>query len=305
MDNVTLSELRTFSAVARLGNLTAAATELAISPGAISRRLNALEERLETRLLNRSTRAVSLTATGEAYLARILPALETIEVAGNDLRDMQQGPQGKLRLSLPVNFGRLHIAPHLADFLARYPALSLDAQFDDRFVDLVGEGLDLAIRIGRLDDSRLVARRIAADRRIVVASPGYLAQYSRPRHPTDLRHHECLHYTNFRGSAVWSFRRGDTRLDIPVRGRLQSNYGLPLVHAAEAGLGLLQTATSIVGDALAAGRLVTVLDEWRLPEIGINAVYPGRKHVPAKVRAFIEYVETRLGTTLGKHHDSP
>lgn len=294
MLSVTLDELRTLAAVARLGTLSAAAKELSLSSSAVSRRLDALELQLGVRLLNRSTRAVSLTADGDAYLQQILPALADISAAGNRLRDQITGPQGALRVSLPVNYGRLHIAPHLADFLGRCPAVSLDASFEDRYVDVIGEGFDLAVRIGQLEDSRLVAKRIADDQRVIVASPAYLATHGTPQHPRDLLDHQCLHFTSFRGPEHWVFQRDGGRVSVPVKGRLKSNYGLPLTIAAERGLGLVHTSRSIIRDALITGTLIPVLDAWRLPDIGVYAVFPERRHTPSKLHAFIDFLTSVL-----------
>ncbi|WP_163577085.1 LysR family transcriptional regulator [Halomonas faecis] len=291
---VTLDEIAAFIEVARRGSLQAAAETLLISSGSVSRRLDALEQRLGTRLLNRSTRALTLTEDGEHYLVQVEPALADITQAGDRLRDRHNGPQGELRVSLPVNYGRLHIAPHLADFLRLHPSVSIDACFDDHFVDIIGEGFDLAIRIGQLGDSRLVARRIAKDRRLIVAAPDYLAHHGEPRHPRDLLDHHCLHFTRFQGPAQWILQRDDERHVVPVRGRLKSNYGLPLTLAAEQGLGLVQTSASIVGEALASGRLHEVLSDWRLPNIAVHAVIPARQHTPLKVSAFIDFLVERL-----------
>ncbi|WP_275288080.1 LysR family transcriptional regulator [Halomonas elongata] len=291
---VTLDEIAAFIEVARRGSLQAAAERLLIGSGSVGRCLDALEQRLGTRLLNRSTRALTLTEDGEDYLARVEPALGSITQAGDRLRDRQEGPQGELRVSLPVNYGRLHIAPHLADFLRLHPSVSVDACFDDHFVDIIGEGFDLAIRIGQLGDSRLVAKRIARDRRLIVASPDYLAHHGEPRHPCDLREHHCLHFTRFQGPAQWAMQRDDERHVIPVSGRLKSNYGLPLTLAAEQGLGLVQTSESIVAEALANGRLCEVLSDWKLPDIAVHAVMPARQHTPLKVSACIDFLAKRL-----------
>ncbi|WP_435105519.1 LysR family transcriptional regulator [Arhodomonas sp. AD133] len=297
MSEITLAELRAFDTVVRHQSITAAADRLNVSASAISRRLNALEAHLGVRLLNRSTRALGLTPAGEAYHARIVPALETIAEAASTVQAEAESPRGELRVSLPVNYGRLHVAPHLPDFLDRHPQLSLDAQFDDRFVDVIAEGFDLAIRIGQLEDSRLVARRLAWDRRLVVASPAYLARHGVPTHPRELADHQCLHYTNFRGPVVWTFHRDGSRVDVPVQGRFKANYGLPLTVAAERGLGLVQTAVSIVGNALHNGALAEVLPQWQLPDVAVYAVYPQRRHLPAKVRSFLEFVGPRLPYT--------
>lgn len=289
------SELEAFEAILQQGSFTAAARQLGVTTGAITRRLHALETRLGAKLLNRSTRRLSLTESGRHYYAAIAPALEQIAAAAERVHDLAGEPRGELRVSLPMNFGRLYVMPQLPAFLQRWPGIALDAQFDDRYVDLIGEGYDLAIRIGALDDSRLVARRLADTRRILVASPDYLQRRGAPRAPADLVGHDCLHYTLFRDVATWEFHRGRETLRVPVRGRLRSNYGAPLVDAALAGGGILQTATFAVAEELADGRLCEVLPDWSLVPIGIYAVYPGREYRPRKVEVFIDFLEEAIG----------
>lgn len=289
------SELEAFDAVLRHGSFTAAARQLELTPGAITRRLHALEARLGVKLLNRSTRRLSPTEAGRDYHAEVAPALAQILAAGERARDRAAQPRGELRVSLPMNFGRLYVMPHLGEFLARHPGIELDVQFDDRFVDLIGEGFDCAIRIGALADSRLIARRIAQTRRILVAAPQYLARRGVPTAPAQLSEHDCLHYTLFRGNASWEFHGRGEPLRIPVRGRLRANYGAPLVDAALRGEGILQTATFAVAQELAAGRLVEVLPDWSLLPIGIHAVYPGREYRPRKVEAFVAFLEQIVG----------
>lgn len=179
--------------------------------------------------------------------------------------------RGDIRAVFPVNYGRLYIAPHLAEFLRRHPHVRLEAIFDDSFNDISGESLDLAIRIGQLEDSRLVARRIATDSRVLVASTGYLDRYGLPAHPTDLLHHNCLHYTRFRSPQRWRFQRGEENLSIAVDGNLRADYGLALTN----------------------GRLCEVLNEWSLPEIGVYAVTPSRE-VPARVKALVDFLAESL-----------
>lgn len=294
MSGATLEQLHALDAIFRFGSITAAAESLDISTGAVSRRLTALESTIGIKLLIRSTRALQLTAAGKDYQSRVIPALEAIAEASEMARDQAALPQGHLRISIPTNYGGIHIAPHLPAFMQRYPDLSIDAQFDDRYVDLAAEGFDLAVRIGSLEDSSLIATKVGETRRVVVGSPDYLTRNGTPNHPSALTKHQCFHYTNFRGPAVWSFCRDNKQVDIAVNGRLRSNYGLPLTKAAGAGEGLVQTATAFVADALSEGRLVEVLRDWALPQIGIYAIYSGRKHLPAKVRVFINFLREIL-----------
>ncbi|MBT2746312.1 MULTISPECIES: LysR family transcriptional regulator [unclassified Lysobacter] len=289
------SELEAFEAILQHGSFTAAARQLQVTPGAITRRLNTLEARLGAKLLNRSTRRLSLTESGRHYYAEVAPALAQILAAGERVHDLSAQPRGELRVSVPMNFGRLYVIPHLPAFLDRYPGISLDVQFDDRFVDLIGAGFDAAIRIGALSDSRLVARRIAETRRILVASPDYLHRRGAPAAPAELIDHDCLHYTLFRDTPTWEFQRDREPLRVPVRGRLKANYGVPLVDAAVRGGGILQTATFAVAHELASGELVEVMPDWSLLPIGIYAVYPGREYRPRKVEAFIDFLEETIG----------
>lgn len=290
---ITLDDVVTLAEVARLRSLSQAAHQLHLSTGAISRRIDNLEQRLGVRLLHRSTRLVVLTTEGSKYLSEIMPALDAIAVAGDRLGEGQQQLRGDIRAVFPVNYGRLYIAPHLADFLKCHPHVRLEAIFDDSFNDILGEGLDLAIRIGRLEDSQLVARRIATDSRVLVASAEYLNRCGIPAHPTDLLHHNCLHYTRFRGPQRWHFQRGEERLSIAVDGSLRADYGLTLTMAAEEGLGIVQTSRSIVSEALTNGSLREVMNDWSLPDIGVHAVTPSRE-VPARVKALMDFLAERL-----------
>ena len=289
------SELEAFEAILKQGSFTAAAQSLGVTPGAITRRLNSLETRLGAKLMNRSTRRLSLTESGRHYYTAIAPALLQIESAANLVHDLSNEPRGELRVTLPVNFARLYVTPYLPTFVRRWPGIELDVHFDDRFVDLIAEGFDLAIRIGALTDSRLVARRMASTRRILVASPEYLARRGVPERPPDLGAHECLHFTHFRNFGSWEFHRGREQFQIPVHGRLKSNHGEPLVDAALQGNGIVQSATFAVAAELADGRLQEVLPDWSLVPIGVYAVYPGRDYRPRKVEAFIEFLEEIIG----------
>ena len=290
------SELEAFEAVVHRGSFTGAAKALSVTTGAVTRRVQALEARLGARLFHRSTRRVTLTDTGRRYHEAVAPALADILAAGERVRDeVSETPRGKLRVSLPVNLGRLYVTPHLGAFLRRWPDISLDLQLEDRFVDVIAEGFDLAVRVGALTDSRLVARKLANTRRVLVASPAYLEARGAPRHPSELVAHDCLPFTLFREGATWELRRGRERLRVPVSGVLESNYGVPLVDAAVGGLGILQSATFAVADELARGLLVEVLPEWSLADIGVFVVFPGRGYRPRKVDVFIELLERVIG----------
>ncbi|MAR74003.1 MULTISPECIES: LysR family transcriptional regulator [unclassified Halomonas] len=283
--------------VARYGSLRAAGEQLNLTSGAVSRRLDALESRLGTKLLHRSTREVSLTLAGRTYLERAVPALRLLDKAADTLQDISDRPRGLIRLSLPVNFGRIHIAPFLPEFLDRHPDIEVDADFDDRFVDIASSGHDLAVRVGVLENSRLVAHPLAADQRMLVASRAYLQRQGVPRHPLDLLHHNCLHYTRFQGIQRWPLRRGDEVHNVPVSGSYRANYGHALVIAAEAGIGILHTSRSIVGASLEAGRLLPVLEDWSLPDISIHALLPGRDP-PMRVRALLDHLKDSIPTAL-------
>ncbi len=278
----------------RHGGFSTAANALAVTTGTVTRRVQALEARLGVRLFHRSTRRVTATEAGLAYNAEVVPALEQLRAAAERVRDLSTEPRGALRVSAPANFGRLHLTPHLGAFMQRWPEIALDIQFDDRFVDIIAEGFDVALRIGALEDSRLVARRLADTRRVLVAAPAYLARRGAPQHPGELVHHDCLHYTLFRDTA-WVFHRGREQLRVPVNGPLKSNYGAPLVDAAVAGHGLLLTATFAVADELMDGRLVEVLADWSSRAIGVFAVFPDRTYRPAKTQAFVDFLVEVIG----------
>ncbi|MBY5928943.1 LysR family transcriptional regulator [Halomonas denitrificans] len=300
-----LSGLIALLEVARHGSLRAAGEHLNLTSGAISRRLDALEDRLGVPLLLRTTRRVTLTDAGHAYLEQAVPALGILENAEQSLKGQQDHPAGTLRVSLPVNFGRLHIAPILPDFLIRYPDIRLEADFDDRFVDILESGHDLAVRVGSLEDSRLVAFPLASDERLLVASPHYLQRYRTPLHPLDLLEHNCLHYTRFQGIQRWRMRRGEDVHSLPIRGSFRSNYGHALVIAAEAGLGILHTSRAIVQNQIEQGRLTRVLADWSLPDISVHALTPNR-HPPLRARLFIEFLRTALNHSTYRplQHDS-
>jgi DNA-binding transcriptional LysR family regulator len=262
----------------------------------VSKYLTRLEERLGARLLNRTTRRLALTEAGAALFEASRGAIERIEEAEAAVAQLQSEPRGRLRVSAPMSFGILHLGPALAEFARAYPKVSLDLKLDDRYVNLVEEGLDVAVRIGALTDSSLVARKLASTRAVACAAPDYLAQHGEPESPEDLATHNCLLYSYLSSANVWRFTAPDGReVPVAVNGTLRINNGIVLTEAAVAGQGILLTPNFYVAPLLRQGRLKRILVNYRLKEFGIHAVYPQRDHVPPKVRAFVDFLAQRFG----------
>lgn len=291
------NDIAVFVRVVEAGSFTAAAGKLGLSQSAVSKSVTRLEERLGTRLLNRSTRRISLTETGSALHVRGLAALKEMEEAELEVARLQTEPRGVLRVSAPMSFGVLHLAPLLPEFLRQYPALTVDMQMDDRLVDLVEEGYDLAIRIKALDDSALVAKRLAPCRSVTCAAPEYLARHGEPQTPRDLRDHRCLVYTYRTNPLEWEFRdSAGKKISVTITGPLHCSSGLALREAALASAGILLTPTFYVGDAIKSGRLRPILTDYiNFPEANVYAVYPERRHLSPKVRAFVDFLGGRFG----------
>lgn len=282
-------QVETFVSVATRGSLSAAARALGVTPAVIGRRLDALEQRLGVKLVLRTTRSISLTFEGSAFLEdcqRILNDLANAE-ASVSLGGIKAS--GHLRVSAPAGFGRLHVAPLLRGFLEANPDVSCALDLSDRLVDLLNENIDCAIRIGELSDSSLVSIRLAENRRVVVASPEFLARHGAPSVPEDLAAFNCLSLGQQRG---WMFvnDKGET-ITLKVSGRLECNDGAVLHEWALAGYGLAWRSLWEVEADLRAGRLVSVLDDFAAPNMGIYAVFPQRKHLALRVRLFIDHLK--------------
>lgn len=289
------AEILAFVAIAQLGNFGEAAEQLGLTSSATSRKLQSLEARLNTRLVHRTTRRVTLTEAGLQYLARCERWLAELEDADSELADLQTSVRGRLRASVPINFGRLQVIPALPEFLQRYPGLDVDLDFSDRFVDLLEDRIDVAMRIGRLEDSRLVARKLADNQRLLVASPTYLALHGSPVRPEDLAQHSCLHFAYYTDGDAWRLHSKDGEMvEVNVSGRLRANYGEALYEAALSGFGILQSASWIVGQALRDGSLVRVLPGWSLAPSGVWALYPSGRYLSPKVRAFVDFFAERF-----------
>lgn len=293
MDRLTV--LQTYIAVAETGSFTIAAERLGLSRAMASRHVQTLEDRLGVRLLQRTTRRVSTTQAGTVYLERARRLLADFDEAETEVRGERAAPRGTLRVNAPVSFGRTHLAATLPGFLARHPGLTVELTVNDRIVDLIEEGYDVAIRIGRLVDSTLVARRIASIAVRLAASPGYLAAHGTPAEPADLERHAWLGYMYSSAHGTPRLLHEDGReVTLKAAGPLLANNGDILAEAAAGGAGIVLQPDFILRPFLEAGRLVPVLPRWRGPDLGIHAVHHQSRHVAAKVRAFVEHLAASL-----------
>ncbi|WP_254055775.1 substrate binding domain-containing protein [Ruegeria sp. EL01] len=240
-------------------------------------------------------RSISLTEAGEIYLTHAVLALGSAQEAEDAVAAVQGQPVGHLKISAPMSFGRLHIAPMLTEFLAAYSDITMDLTMDDRVVDLVDAGLDLAIRAGTLPDSALIARRLAPIHSVLVAAPDYLLRQGDPQQPEDLLAHNCLHYAYSRDPMEWVLHGPNGELRIRTKGTLRINNSETLCTALLDGLGIGRLPTFVAGAHLAAGRLIRVLPEYVLPEQALFAVFPERRHLPMKVRAFVDFLAEWIG----------
>ncbi|WP_414473716.1 LysR family transcriptional regulator [Microvirga sp. M2] len=290
--------MQIFVRVAALGSLSAAARSLGISQTMATKHVGAIEERLGVKLLHRTTRRLTLTEAGRRYLEsaeRILAEVEEADAAASAER---VEVRGMLRVNAPLSFGVREVAPLMAEFSRLHPAVAVDLGLNDRFVDLIEEGWDAAIRIGRMRDSTMIARKIAPCRLVVCGSPAYLAERGTPSTVADLQQHNCLGYTLSQGVGPdgWAFG-ADGKVKVPIKGNLRINNGDALVAAAVAGQGLVYQPTFITSHDLREGRLIALtLDHPPLDLPGIFAVYPSNRHPPAKVRAFVDFLARRFGS---------
>jgi len=290
--------MRVFAKVVESGSFTGAAARLGMSVSRVSQHVKELEERLAARLLNRTTRKVSLTEVGRAYYDRCTRLLADLEETEHAVSDMHAAPRGELRVNAIPSFGILQLAPAIADFTARFPAISVELMVSERFVDLIAEGYDVAVWVGEVPDSSLIARQLAPCRMVVCGAPSYFERHGTPRTPADLSAHNCLTVagTGLSHYRAWHLTAADgTAMNILPRGNLRSNSGAVLIVAALAGHGLACLPTYFVGDALQSGRLVTVLDDYIAPPLTLRALYPHNRHLSAKVRAFVDFLAARFG----------
>lgn len=293
-----IGDIALFLRVLDLGSISAAARSLDLSVAVASQRLKRLERDLGVRLLHRTTRQLHPTPEGLLLAEQGRVLVEDLEALADGLRRTGSGVAGTLRVTMSSTFGRLYISPLLPEFLALHPGVRVSVDLNDVMVDLVSAGMDMAIRIGTLDDSSLVARQLASNRRLLCASPDYLRRHGAPKTPADLAAHECLLLVGSQGRQdTWRLWDGDREVAVRVAGRIESNQGELLRDAAIAGLGIALHSSWHVNEDLRAGRLQVVLPDYPLPDSGIHAVMPQRRLVPPRVRAFVEFLAEKLDGT--------
>ena len=285
-----LNAMTTFAQVVDSGSFSAAAERLGLSRAQVSKSVMQLESYPGTRLLNRTTRSIGLTDSGRLYYERCREILEEVAEAEECAREDNAEPRGVLTVGAPTTFGRLHLQPLLPEYLALHPGVQLSLSLADRFIDVVGEGFDVAVRIAELEDSSLIARRLAPCRRVLCAAPEYLRRRGTPRVPQDLAIHACLVYSNELRPATWTLHGPAGVERVTVNGPVCADNGDLLCAAAEAGLGVTLLPTFVVGDGLRTGRLVQVLADYCPPDLSINAVYPSRRFLAARVRSFVDFL---------------
>jgi DNA-binding transcriptional LysR family regulator len=295
-----LTCMRVFATVVEAASFTGAGDRLDMSKAMVSKYVAVLEDHLGTRLLNRTTRRLSLTESGQVYYERCLQIIADVAEAEQAAGQLTAIPRGTLKIAMPVSFGTIKIGPLITEYVWQYPEVKLDIALADRKVDLIEEGFDLAIRIGSLPESGLIARKLAIDRTAICAAPAYLKQHGTPRKPEDLRRHACLNYTYATNGDEWYLKNDSEELVVPTSGPIRANNGDMLRLAALSGGGIIWQPRFIVDDDLRTGRLVEVLTNYSTVELGIYAIYPSRKHLSAKVRTFVDFLVNKLGSTDAK-----
>lgn len=293
----TLTSMKVFATVVAAGSFTAASDRLDMSRAMVSKYVINLEEHLGTRLLNRTTRRLSLTESGSTYYESCLQIISDVKEAEQAVGQLTSTPLGTLKITMPFAFGLHRLGPVLAEYVHLYSKVKLELSCNDRYVDLIEEGFDMAIRIGTLPESRLIARKLGIASSVVCASPAYLKQNGIPAKLEDLTGHSCLGYTYINNGNEWRFRNGDVDEAIHIEGAIKANNGDMLRLAALNGAGLILQPLFIVEEDLKSGRLVQVLHEYAATDFGIYAVYPSRKHLSAKVRTFVDFLVAKLSTT--------
>jgi DNA-binding transcriptional LysR family regulator len=292
-------EMQTFAAVVDAGSFVKAAEALGSSKAAVSRYVGELEARLGVRLMQRTTRRLSLTEEGQVFYARCKDLLADVDEAEAEITSRSATASGLLRVNAPFTYGILHLAPLWGEFRALYPGVHLDITLADRLVDLVEEGYDMAIRIATLPSSTLISRRLASTRMVLCVSPAYLKAHGKPRHPSDLADHATLSYSYWSTKDEWPFEGPEGHVSVKTRPWMHSNSGETCRAVALAGQGIVLQPLFLVADDLKAGTLVELMPKYRSIELGIYAIYPTRKHVAPKVRALVDFLAEKLARPTG------
>jgi DNA-binding transcriptional LysR family regulator len=295
-----LNSIKAFTKVVQQGSFAAAGRELQLSRSAVSKYVIDLEQELGVALLVRTTRSASPTENGQAYYERCVAILADLEEAEAMVTRLQAEPRGILRINAPMSFGTLHLGPALAEFMEKYPALRIQLILSDQQIDPVQEGFDVTLRIADLPSSSLIARKIAPAHRVFCAAPSYLQRRGTPQHPGDLRAHDCLAYGHLATGKQWKLTGPDGEHWIPIPWTLCTNNAEVLRDAAVRGRGIALLPTFIAGADLDVGRLQTILENYKVPEISVYAIYPETRHLSVKIRVFIDFlIEHFGGSALG------
>jgi DNA-binding transcriptional LysR family regulator len=289
-----LNGVAVFVAVIHAGSFTAAAQALGHSTSYVSKEITRLEKRLGSRLLNRTTRTISLTDAGRAYFERCSQIVIDAENAERSIGQLQDNPKGLLRINAPVSFGSIYLLEHLAEFMKRFPEITLEVEFNDRMIDVVAEGYDVVIRAGQIQDSNLVARKFTASKIIVVASPEYIKNNGRPETVSELENHACLTYSLIPNPTSWEFMKDGSRTVVKVTPRLMCNNAAIEVAMAVNGIGIGRIPLFCCEQEIAEGALEVILGDYEQAEIGVYAVFPHRQYLTAKVRAFVDFLVERF-----------
>jgi DNA-binding transcriptional LysR family regulator len=288
-----LAELDIFARIVTAGSMSAAARELGLSPPVVSKRIKSLEERLGTRLLQRTTRQLALTESGKGFYERVVAILSSVDEAEAWVSRRAAQARGVLRVSAPTSFGRMHVAPHLVAFLKDFPDITIDLSLSDAFIDIVAEGFDVAIRIADLQDSSLVARKLAANHRVLCAAPAYIKEHGEPAVLADLASHRLL----LHNADHWRLNGPQGAVNVKVDSVVRTNSSEVVREAVLAGVGIALRSTWDVGPDIEAGRLKIVLPEYRASSrVAVHAVYPSRRHLAHKTRVFIDFLSERFGS---------
>jgi DNA-binding transcriptional LysR family regulator len=290
--------MQVFVRVAEAGSFTAVANQENVARSMITRQIAGLEKQLGSKLIIRSTRSLTLTTAGAAYLERCRVILNMVDAAESSLSEEKVEPRGRIRLGLPLSFGLQRLMPALAEFSKRHPHIQLSMDFSDRRANLIEEGIDVAIRItGSLDPSDIV-RKLGSCKILTLASPDYLAQHGTPKHPRELQNHECLAYSMDMKPVNWIYEVGGSNFNVPIRGRMMANNGEALMQATAAGLGMTRQPDFIAQAFLDSGEVVEILKKFAIDPLGIYAVLPSNRYIPHRVSVLIEYLSNALKTSI-------